>query len=129
MADTESPDTRVELVHDGDHQRATIKRLAGNLLEQAERNTRKAEVDGKVEYSDNSTVYYVYERNQQSGWQSASVIAGPGAGEVVATARPERSIRTALYWQLALWYGRQPRTSWEEARSKGARCTLVESSR
>ncbi len=126
MAD---PETKVEPVHDGDHQRATIKRLATNLLEQAERNTRKAEVDGRAVYSEPNAVYYVYERNQQSGWQSASVIAGPGAGEVVATARPNRSIRTALHWQLALWYGRQPRTTWDEARSKSARCNLVESSR
>ena len=122
-------DTRVELVHDGDHQRATIKRLAGNLLEQAERNTRRQEVDGVNAYSESNTVYYVYERNAESGWQRATVIAGPGAGEVVATARPNRSIRTALHWELALWFGRKPRTEWEEARSKGARCTLVESSR
>ncbi len=114
-----------DVLHDGDHQKRIIKRLATNLLEQAERNTRKAEVDGVSAYSESNTVYYVYERNSQSGWQSASVIAGPGAGEVVAHARPERSIRTALYWQLALWYGRQPRTTWEEARSKGARCTLI----
>ncbi len=121
---------KIELGHDGEHQKRVIKRLATNLLEQAERNTRKREVDGAgVADSANPSVYYVYERNAESGWQSATVVAGPGAGEVVASARPGRSIRTALYWQLALWYSRQPRTTWEEARSRGARCVLVESSR
>lgn len=114
-----------DVLHDGDHQKAVIKRLAGNLLEQAERNTRKAEVDGPRNEASANTVYYVYERNAQSGWQSAAIVAGPGAGEVVVNVRPERSVRTALHWELALWYGRQPRTSWEEARSKGARCNLI----
>ncbi len=118
-----------DVLHDGDHQKRVIKRLATNLLEQAEHNTRKAEVDAKGSYETQPVVYYVFERNAESGWQNATVVAGPGAGAVVATARPGRSIRTALYWQLALWYGRQPRTTWEEARSKGARCNLVESSR